>query len=77
MSRRKWGPGWAPLHEAEEGGEPRPEPKGIECPHCGCRHFFTVKSRPSTKGYVLRRKECRHCGHRLTTKERVIGGDGE
>ena len=46
--------------------------RGIECPRCGCRHFFVVYTRPQT-GKIVRRKECRHCGHRITTFERKIG----
>jgi DNA-directed RNA polymerase subunit RPC12/RpoP len=44
---------------------------GLECPTCGCRHFETVETRPRP-GIILRRKQCRHCGHRVTTRERVL-----
>lgn len=57
-------------HEAEGA-------KGLECSRCGCRHFRTVKTTPSSRGYVLRRKECRHCGQRQTTVERTLGGADE
>jgi len=43
--------------------------KGIECPRCGCRHFYVVYTRPQA-GKIIRRKECRHCGCRVTTFER-------
>jgi hypothetical protein len=46
---------------------------GLECPACGCRHFETVETRPRP-GMILRRKACRHCGHRVTTREKVLAG---
>jgi transcriptional regulator NrdR family protein len=48
------------------------EPRGLECPRCGCRHFYVVYTRPRA-GKIVRRKECRHCGRRVTTTERVAG----
>lgn len=53
-------------------GNGRHEPKGIECPQCGCRHFYVVYTRPKP-GKIVRRRECRHCGRRVTTVERVLG----
>jgi transcriptional regulator NrdR family protein len=49
--------------------EPPQPPKGIECPHCGCRHFYTTHTEPLRDGRIRRRKACRHCGRRLTTFE--------
>jgi len=72
MSHRKWGPNWEPLHEPGDDQETA-EPKGLECPRCGCRHFEVIKTSPSRNGYIVRRRECRHCGHRLTTTERIVG----
>ncbi len=43
---------------------------GLVCRKCGCRHFYTVYTRPKP-GCVLRLKECRHCGHRMVTRERA------
>jgi transcriptional regulator NrdR family protein len=48
------------------------ESKGLTCPQCGCRHFYVVYTRPRA-GKIVRRKECRHCGRRVTTTERVVG----
>jgi len=43
---------------------------GIECPKCGCRHLHIYKTVP--KGtLVKRRRQCRNCGHRLGTTERI------
>ena len=45
---------------------------GLQCPNCGCHHFRVIYTRP--KGtLIMRRRECRHCGRRLTTWERVVG----
>ena len=46
--------------------------RGLECPNCGCRHFYVVYTRPREKK-IIRRKECRHCGRRMTTAEKMIG----
>lgn len=48
------------------------ESKGLTCPQCGCRHFYVLYTRPRD-GKIVRRKECRHCGRRVTTTERVVG----
>ena len=49
------------------------EPRGLECPKCGCRHLYVVYTRATIQSRVMRRRECRHCGHRMTTYERAIG----
>lgn len=46
--------------------------RGIRCPKCHCRHFSLVKISHAV-GYVRRRRECRHCGNRITTSERLVG----
>jgi len=43
---------------------------GLVCRKCGCRHFYTVYTRPKP-GCILRSKECRHCGARMVTRERA------
>lgn len=43
--------------------------KGPTCRHCSCRHFHVVYTRPTWGGRIMRRRECRHCGKRLTTWE--------
>ena len=45
------------------------EPRGLVCPDCGCRHFNVVYTRPRPKGMIVRRRECRYCGRRITTCE--------
>jgi hypothetical protein len=46
--------------------------KGLECSNCGCRHFWT-KDKRNEDGYIRRRRECRNCGKRVTTTERIVG----
>lgn len=41
---------------------------GLACPRCNCNHFEVIKVTPKD-GFVLRRKECRHCKFRVTTRE--------
>lgn len=45
------------------------EKLGLECPRCGCRHFYVLYTRAVQGGRIRRRRECRHCGRRLTTHE--------
>ncbi|MEX2388790.1 MAG: hypothetical protein WD534_13005 [Phycisphaeraceae bacterium] len=47
-----------------------PEERGLRCPRCGCGHLPVVYTRPKP-GCILRVRECRHCGKRLSTRERV------
>ncbi|HMN97417.1 MAG TPA: hypothetical protein PKC43_06325 [Phycisphaerales bacterium] len=47
-------------------------PPGLECAKCGCRHWEVVYTVQRTR-FIQRRRECRHCGHRVTTRERIIG----
>lgn len=42
---------------------------GIECRRCGCQHFLVLYTRPAPRGRIKRRRECRHCGARMTTFE--------
>ncbi len=46
------------------------KPAGIECPKCGGTWFKVVYVRPQAKK-TLRRKECQHCGRRVTTYEQL------
>ena len=43
--------------------------RGIACPRCGCQHFRALYTRSAMGGRILRRRECRHCGWRITTYE--------
>ncbi len=45
------------------------ERRGIECPSCGCRLFRVLYTRRSIGDRILRRRECRNCGRRVTTYE--------
>ena len=55
---------------------PGPTPEGgLTCRKCGCGHFRTIYTRKSGKGRILRRRECRYCGKRVTTIEIEQPGD--
>lgn len=44
----------------------------MRCPRCGADHDRVVDSRPGGDGSAIRRRrECRDCGHRFTTFERI------
>jgi hypothetical protein len=45
---------------------------GLVCPDCVRRHFCVVYTRQKD-GHIERRRQCRHCGRRITTWEREIG----
>ncbi|NLY01539.1 MAG: hypothetical protein GXY83_36065 [Rhodopirellula sp.] len=47
------------------------EQRGLVCPKCGCSHFWVVYTRASLGGRIVRRRECRHCGRRITTTEQA------
>jgi len=48
------------------------EPKGIRCRKCHCRDLRVIYTRHYANK-IVRRRECRHCGTRLTTTERMSG----
>ncbi|HSV29636.1 MAG TPA: hypothetical protein VLL76_08750 [Candidatus Omnitrophota bacterium] len=50
--------------------------RGLSCPACGCRHFFVIYTRRALGGRLMRRRECRHCGRRITTCEAALGSLG-
>ena len=43
--------------------------RGVACRDCGCVHFRVLYTRRALGGRLLRRRECRHCGRRVTTYE--------
>ena len=49
------------------------ERRGLRCPKCACAHFEVVYTRPAAGNRIMRRRECRHCGRRITTYETSIG----
>jgi len=48
--------------------------RGLQCPRCGCAHLRVLYTRRAWGGRLLRRRECRYCGRRLTTYETWAGG---
>jgi transcriptional regulator NrdR family protein len=49
------------------------EVRGLECRRCGCRHFSVIYTRRASGGRLIRRRECRYCGKRITTSEKQVG----
>ena len=47
--------------------------KGLRCRTCGSGQLSVVYTRGRRGGVVQRRRECRTCGERVTTWERVVG----
>lgn len=52
--------------------EPDDEPKGLVCRRCECEHFLVIYTRKQL-GKIVRRRECRNCGLRISTTERETG----
>jgi len=48
---------------------PDPAMVGLTCRNCGCRHFYVVYTRRAPRAKLIRRRECRNCGRRMTTVE--------
>ena len=59
--------------ETCETGRPNHVQRGLVCPQCGCRYLWVAYTRPHRGGGLFRRRECRHCGRRITTWEKAIG----
>ncbi len=55
--------------------EEKPEP-GLACSNCACRDLPVYYTR-SRRGFILRSRECRNCGKRMTTREKEIGKEIE
>lgn len=49
------------------------EDRGLRCFNCGCQAFRVIYTRRARGEKLVRRRECRDCGQRLTTWERAIG----
>ena len=65
--RKKWDPTCQGVSGSLE------NKRGLECRACGCKHFRVVYTRPTWGNRILRRRECRHCGRRITTWEKTGG----
>ena len=46
--------------------------RGLVCRRCGCGHFEVVYTRAVSERRILRRRQCRYCGRRITTYEQSI-----
>jgi transcriptional regulator NrdR family protein len=46
--------------------------KGVVCVKCGCKHFNVVYTRRVHGNVIVRRRECRNCGQRLSTREVAV-----
>ena len=49
--------------------DPAQDKRGLECRWCGCKHFYVIYTRKAAGRRLVRRRECRHCGKRMTTIE--------
>jgi DNA-directed RNA polymerase subunit M/transcription elongation factor TFIIS len=57
----------------EADNRPLNAPRGLVCAACGHRRLSVVYTRPRADGQIMRRRECKNCGKRVTTWERMIG----
>lgn len=56
---------------SEQVAEKEVEPRGVRCPDCGCGHLPVLYTRHLEGGRVRRVRQCRHCGRRVLTTERI------
>jgi transcriptional regulator NrdR family protein len=61
------------MSDAQANKQEPEEQRGLVCPPCGCWHSRVVYTRASLGGRILRRRECRRCGKRVMTTERLTG----
>ncbi len=47
------------------------EQRGITCRRCEGSHFQVIYTRKVRGGRIMRRRECRYCGQRVTTWESI------
>jgi transcriptional regulator NrdR family protein len=47
---------------------PKDSPRGVVCPRCGCADLRVLNTRYQS-GRIVRYRQCRHCGRRVTTYE--------
>ena len=47
------------------------EKRGLVCRQCGCQHFRVVYLKRLPNGVLMRRRECRYCGRRVSTREQM------
>jgi transcriptional regulator NrdR family protein len=55
---------------------PRPNPRGLCCPRCGCYDLRRAYTRKQPRR-IMRVRTCRHCGKRIVTYEAVSGARPE
>ena len=62
------------LKEIEEAVIPSANARA--CRKCGCAVSTVLRTIPPGFGatYILRRRQCRHCGHRWSTREERVSG---
>ena len=47
---------------------PKDSPRGVVCPRCGCADLRVLNTRYQSER-IVRYRQCRHCGRRVTTYE--------
>lgn len=48
-------------------------PRGLVCPRCACADLRVLNTRYA-RGRIVRYRQCRHCGRRVTTYEVTPAG---
>jgi hypothetical protein len=70
--RKKTAPPPAAVPAPPPAPPPQEPERGLSCRRCGCRDLRVIYTRQRRIG-IVRRRECRFCGHRTTTWERQTG----
>lgn len=46
--------------------------RGVRCRECGCADLYVRETDRRKDGTVVRRRQCRRCGARITTREERV-----
>jgi len=60
------------MNEARANKQKPDEQPGLVCPKSGRCDFRVIYTRRACGGKVVRSRECRHCGKRVITYQRVL-----
>ncbi|WP_390816927.1 NrdR family transcriptional regulator [Symmachiella macrocystis] len=61
------------MREGSENNVVNSQQRGLQCRACGHQRFRVINTRAAKGGKLLRRRDCRKCGERITTWELAVG----
>ncbi|QDU44594.1 transcriptional regulator NrdR [Symmachiella dynata] len=61
------------MTERVENNKALDQQRGLQCSACGHQRLRVIYTRAAKGSKLVRRRECRNCGARITTWERTAG----